>query len=380
MKKVGILTFHFSKNYGALFQAYGLRSYLVNQGYDVEFINYHPEHIEAGGELKLNNFYKKSGIKVLYLKLTSLKEKYFGNKNIRVGFQNFRDKFLNIQGKEYKSLDELNNANLNYDFIICGSDQIWSQSDHFGIDPIYFLDFVVKKNTKKISYAPSFGKDSIDEKYYQNIASYLESFKSISAREKSGVNIIKKLTNKDVSLVPDPSILVNNYMDIMKPYPNINKNYIFCYYLRSRLNVGDIAEYVSEKTDYQIYSPHNPHRRWKEVGETIYPSPNQWLYMLYNSKVVITNSFHGTILSILLNKPFIVVGIGGERAKYNERVLNLLSQCSLEHRLVTEYNVNELDALLEENINWVPVNEKVNKMRLQGVDFLSDALKGSENE
>lgn len=380
MKKIGILTYHFSNNYGALFQAYGLRKHLTDLGHEVDFINYHPEHIESGGDLTLRNIFTKSGLKIIYLKLTSLKEKYFGNKNIQNGFLDFRKNYLGVKGKEYKDIDDISNAKLDYDILICGSDQIWNPSEHFGLDPIYFLNFETKNKPVKISYAPSFGRSNIEEKYYKDIAKLISNLDFISAREKSGVKILERLTDKKISLVPDPTVLVENYKEIMKPYDSTLANYIFCYYLRSRENIGEIAEYISGRTESKIYSPYNPHRRWKEIGETIYPSPNQWLDMLFNSNIVITNSFHGTMLSILLNKPFIVVGIGGNKAKYNERVSNLLSQCNLENRLINEYDKKKVDSILNENIDWDSVNKKISEMKKQGIDFLNNALKGTSNE
>lgn len=369
--KVGILTYHFSNNYGALFQAYGLRNCLLEQGIEAEFINYHPEHIESGGQLSLSNVFTKVGLKILFLKLMSLKEKYFGHKQSQEGFDEFRRDFLGVKGREFKTIEDLNAAQLNYDLLICGSDQVWNPSEHFGVDPVYFLDFKIQNpNVRKISYAPSFGKSTVDERFTSEIATLISKLDGVSIREKSGVKIIEKLTDKKPVLVPDPTTLVSNYTKVMKEYPVKNDNYVFCYYLRSRKNIGETAEYIASKTNAALYSPHNPHRRWKEIGETIYPCPRQWLSLLNSSKFMVTNSFHGTILSILLNKPFVVVGIGGARAKYNERAMNLLIQCGLEHRFITSFDREQIDRLLEEKIDWEMANIKVEVLKRQGLDFL----------
>lgn len=378
--KIGILTYHFSNNYGALFQAYGLRTWLLEQGFEVEFVNYHPQHVESGGKLSLSNVLTKAGLKIIFLKLMSLKEKYFGNKQTQAGFAEFRSELLGVKGPEFKTIEELNAAQLEYDVLICGSDQVWNPSEHFGVDPVYFLDFkTINSSVRKISYAPSFGKSTIDEKFSSEIAALIAKLDAFSVREKSGVEIVEKLTGKNPALVPDPTTLITDYTKLMKTYPVKDDNYVFCYYLRSRKNIGEIAEYIASKTNASLYSPHNPHRRWKEVGETIYPCPRQWLYLLNASKYMVTNSFHGTILSILLNKPFVVVGIGGERAKYNERALNLLTQCGLEHRLITTFDMMLIDRLLEEKIDWEMVNQKVEVLKKQGIDFLMTNL-GEKND
>lgn len=372
--KIGILTYHFSNNYGALFQAYGLRNWFLEQGVDAEFINYHPEHVESGGKVTFSNIFSIATVKILFLKLINIKEKIFGNKEQKKGFIEFKKNILGIHNQEYKTLEELNDANLDYDILICGSDQIWNPSEQYGVDPVYFLDFKTKKiDTLKISYAPSFGKDELNERFKQEIKNLISKLDVVSVREKSGVKIIENLLHIDVSLVPDPTVLVSNYEKIMKKYEVEDDNFVFCYYLRSRINIGETAEYIASTNNYSLYSPHNPHRRWKEVGHTIYPSPDQWLYLLNKSKFVVTNSFHGTILSILLNKPFVVVGIGGDRAKYNARALNILDQCGLKHRFVQEFDRNNIDNLLNEEINWNKVNIKVKKLRTNGESFLKKA-------
>lgn len=373
--KVGILTYHFSNNYGALFQAYGLRSWLLEKGIEAEFINYHPEHVESGGKLSMSNLFSKAGLVIIFLKLISLREKYFGNKHYKEGFSEFKRDFLGVKGKEFKTFNDLNEAALDYDALICGSDQIWNPSEQFGVDPVYFLDFKTKSsNTRKISYAPSFGKSAIDEKFSSEIAELISKLDGVSVREVSGVEIVEQLTGKKPTLVPDPTTLVTDYAKIMREYKVKEDNYVFCYYLRSRENIGETAEYIASKLNAALYSPHNPHRRWKEVGETVYPGPREWLYLLNSSKFVVTNSFHGTILSILLNKPFVVVGIGGARAKYNERASNILKLCGLENRLVDEFNQDYIDELMAEEIDWDMVNKNMKQLKQNGEDFLISSL------
>lgn len=377
--KIGILTFHFSNNYGALFQAYGLRNYLKELGHDVEFINYQPEYLEEGGEIKLSNLFSKATLKIVYLKFVNLKEKYFGNKQKEKYFEEFKKNFLGIdESKVYKSKDELEDANLFYDLLITGSDQVWNPSEQYGIDSVYFLDFKISNtNVKKISYAPSFGKDNIDEKYKDEISKLISKLDSISIREISGQNIIENMTSIKPTLVPDPTVLVSNYYNIMNSYNTNSKDYIFCYYLRSRETIGDVAEYLANKENLEIYSPHNPHRRWKEIGQTVYPGPREWLYLLFNSKFVLTNSFHGTMLSILLNKPFIVVGIGsGEKSKYNERAMNILKQCGLENRLITKFDSKKIDELKKENIDWVLVNTNMHNLKNEAIQYLKTSIIG----
>ena len=373
--KVGILTYHFSNNYGALFQAYALRRWFIDNGYDAEFVNYHPDHVESGGELSLRNIFTKAGLKIIFLRLMSLKEKLIGNEACKAGFQSFKSEYLGIKSPEYKTISQIESAKLNYDLLVCGSDQIWNPSEQYGIDPVYFLDFHTSNaQVKKISYAPSFGSSSLKSEFSEEVSGLIEKLDAVSVREKSAIKIVEELNKKSATLVPDPTVLLRDYSSLYKEYHLKSDNYVFCYYLRSRHNVGEIAEKVASELGADLYSPHNPLRRWHEVGETVYPCPRQWLYLLGNSKFVITNSFHGTILSVLLNKPFIVIGIGGTRAKLSERVINLLRQTGLEERLVTSYDEDEILNLLNKDIRWDEVNVSVSEMRDAGMNYLKSQL------
>lgn len=368
---VGILTYHFSDNYGALFQAYALRQWFINQGHHAEFINYHPDYVEGGGQIQLSNLFTKKNLKVVYLKLSRIQRKWFGNKQLDKDFEFFRSQHLGVMPPEYKSIDELENSHQDYDLLVCGSDQIWNPSEQFGLDPVYFLNFKTNnQNVRRISYAPSFGRGEIDARYHSELKSMLKLLDGISIREQSGVPIIESLIGIKPACVPDPTILLEDYSHIMKPYELTSKKHVFCYGLRSRDVIGGVAENISGQLRCALYSPYNAHRRWKEIGETVYPCPRQWLYLLNSSEFVVTNSFHGTALSILLNKPFVFVGLQGNREKFNSRALNLLSSLGLQARFLSNFDLNTIKELFDNPINWSDVNDKLAYMRAEGSSFL----------
>ncbi|MCQ8119705.1 polysaccharide pyruvyl transferase family protein [Methylomonas rosea] len=373
--RVGILTYHFSDNYGALFQAYALRKWFMDQGCEASFINYHPDYVEAGGEINFNKLISKSNLKVIYLKLARLKNIWFGDRQQQENFENFRREFLGITGDEYKTRSDLEAASLYYDILVCGSDQVWNPSEHFGVDPVYFLNFKTKNsNVRRISYAPSFGRSEINPRYSDEIKELLLSLDGISIREMSGVSIVKQLTGTDPVCVPDPTVLLSDYSGIIKKYDVSANKHVFCYALRSRNVIGDVAEAAAKHYGAALYSPHNPHRRWKEIGETVYPCPRQWLYLLTRSEFVVTNSFHGTALSILLNKPFVVVGLQGSRAGFNARALNLLELVGLNSRFLDDSSPEKISKVLSDSINWDEVNERIGALRASGVTYLKEQL------
>ena len=375
--KVGILTYHFSENYGALFQAYALKKWFENQGYEAKFVNYQPSYVEEGGRFSFQRPLSKDNLKILFLKLVTFKEHFFGNKEQKKNFHEFRELYLGTSGIALKSKIDVENNLKGYNLFVCGSDQIWKPSEHYGVDPVYFLDFEQAGSTKarKISYAPSFGKSSLDNQYIVQTASLIKKLDGVSVREESGVDIVQSISGITPFCVPDPTVLISDYTDIMKSYMTNKKDYVFCYALRSREAIGGVAEHVASTLNAGLYSPHNPHKRWKQIGETVYPCPRQWLYLLNSSKFVVTNSFHGSALSILLNKPFVVVGLQGKKATFNERVKNLLSLVGLESRFIQEVSPNLVDELMAKEIDWTAVNERLSELRGFGADYLLKELK-----
>ena len=376
--KIGILTYHFSDNYGALFQAYALRQWFLNQGHEAEFVNYHPDHVEGGGDIQFDNLFSRKNLKVLYLKLSRLKSKWFGNRQQQDNFEHFRHEFLGVTEPVYKTIQALEAASLNYDLLVCGSDQIWNPSEQFGLDPAYFLNFTINNTlVRRISYAPSFGRSEINEQYHKELVILLFKLDGISVREQSGVSIVKDLIGVEPVCVPDPTILLSDYSGIMTPYPHSSDKYVFCYGLRSRDVIGEVAEAVAKRLGAALYSPYNSHRRWKEIGETVYPCPRQWLYLLHNSEFVVTNSFHGTALSILLNKPFVVVGLQDNKATLNARALNLLELVGLSSRFLMDATPTKINEVFSSPIDWELVNEQLTVLRYAGTEYLTQQIEAA---
>ncbi len=373
--KIGLLTYHFSENYGALFQAYALREWFLSQGHDAEFINYHPEHVEGGGDINLKKLFSKRNLKVIYLKLSTLKNKLFGNSEQHNKFELFRSEYLAVAKPTYKTIEDIEKAHLNYDLLVCGSDQIWNPSEQFGLDPVYFLNFKIDNaKVRRISYAPSFGRSEIQTQYHKTLINFLDKLDGVSIREESGVSIINNLTGINPVCVPDPTILITDYSSIMTPYTTQKKNYVFCYTLRSSNVIAEVAQKISAKFGSALYSPYNTHRRWKEIGETVYPCPRQWLYLLNNSEFVVTNSFHGAALSIILNKPFVIVGLQGNKLTLNARVLNLLELVGLSSRFLMSATPEKVDEIVYEKIDWEQVNMKLSLLRNNGSKYLTEQI------
>lgn len=365
--RVGILTYHFSDNFGALMQAYGLRQWLLQRGVNAEFINYHPRHVEEGG-IQLNRG-PKAFAKSVFLTFSQAKRRLFGNKAQAQSFTTFQREVLSVKGARYETVQDL--ARLDrFDLIVCGSDQIWNPSEQHGLDPVYFADFPGADRARRISYAASFGKSSLADPYHAEAAKLIGKMDAVAVREASGLDVVRSLTSHEPVLVPDPTILHGDFSALIAANPSPSKGHVFCYALRTAQGVREAAHLAAQKTGGSVLSPDNPHRRWPEVGTTVYPSPGEWVSMIDTASVVVTNSFHGVALSILLERPFISVALPGAKAGLSERVRNLLRQLDLEDRLVSAGDEVATLRMLDAPIDWNQVSRKIREMRQAGEAYL----------
>lgn len=374
--RIGLFTYHFSDNFGAVLQAYALRKWFIDQGHDAHFVNYHPRYVEEGGDFikPFNPQYWRMNLKILYLKLSHAKSIFFGNKEQARRFSAFRQDMLGVEGQRLEHLEDLKDLGLRYRMIVCGSDQIWNPSEQKGLDPAYFLNFSGNQTPWRISYAASFGRNTLPSVYYSEAAQLLNNLSSISVREKSGIDIVNDVCQRSATLVPDPTFLHDSYNELLKFSSETTEGHVFCYALRTGNGIREVANAVARHINAPIISPYNVHRRWREIGETVYPGPADWLKLVANSQFVVTNSFHGTVFAVLFQRPFIVVGLPGAKKDMNERAKNLLAQLGLSHRFVDGDTLDGLQNCLETPIDWPNVTERRKAMQLAGHTFLKDKL------
>ena len=199
MKKVGIITFHAAHNYGSNLQAYAMQKVVSELGCDSEIINFRTERQKD----QYTPLTKRKGLKYV-IKNAYFLLNYKNRKKKYDTFEKFISEKLVKSDNEYASLEDLKNADLDYDYYISGSDQIWNTAPN-DADMSYFLPFV--KSGKKIAYAPSFGQiGKIKNK--EEIAKYLNDYDSLSVREENGVKLIKEMTGKDAPIVIDPTMYI----------------------------------------------------------------------------------------------------------------------------------------------------------------------------
>lgn len=355
--KIGIITYHRSHNYGAVLQAYALKKYIENLGYDdVSFIDYWPQyHKDIYSLFNRNKFNSKSTIgKLKFLIKESLK--YKRKKRRSLAFQFFIDTY--IQPKS-------NITNTIYDLAIYGSDQIWryqNQPTFKGYNTVYFGDNTIHAKTK-IAFSASMGIININADLINCLKNNLSNFKAISVREKELEKIVKNYY-KDVICTLDPVFLLDkkSWNNLTSQNNQIIKSdYILVYNLQRNKEVEKAAHEIHEKTGlpvYHILGDVTYLFTKEKVLETI--GPLEFVSLINNAKYIITSSFHGTAFSILLNKNFYVYF-----AYNSERAYSLLNAVGLENRII-DSNFQFTNSA----IDWDTVNNKLENLKIISKNYL----------
>lgn len=347
MKKIGIITFQKSHgNYGASLQCFALWKYLDNKGFKSEVIDLlRPEHDQYKESKKFKwNFNKPSIFKIYLSKLKLFVLSCIGGTKSNVKYsqtrlKRFKDFNSQIEySKCYSCIDDLYNNPPIYDIYITGSDQVWNPNIGFYIEP-YFLTFV-KDGFRKISYASSIALNDLPVQFHEYYKTWLSDYNHLSVREIKGKQIIDSLISKQISVVLDPTFLIDHlYWKNLAIRPNLSKKYLFVYTLIYNESLLNYAINKANSLNLELYCamsipvPNNYNSKITFLHDL---GPAEWLGMISDAECFITDSFHGTIFSIMLGTPF-YVNVSLEAR--SSRIQNLLAIFSLEnHCLLNDFH------------------------------------------
>lgn len=345
--RIGILTFHWATNYGAVLQAYCLQEYLRSLGHDVEIVNYKPKQYD----FTWIRFFRHPSL------LLSIRKELL-NRNKELMLVPFRTSKLSLT-KRFYLCDELSELANVYDAVFTGSDQILNpyfatRGERGRASSAYFLGFAANE-CKKIGYAVSFGCTSYPDFARCVVQPWIKHLDAVSVRESTGLDILKELGFQGhQQVVPDPTILLGNQMfsKLGVEVYSKKKNYTCVYMLRrSEHHFGNV----------------------KYIDETHEPlTLEQWLYTISQAQRVITNSYHGMIVAILSHVPFAVLIESGKNAGMNDRFFTLLNALGLENRIVT--TIAEVEPLFNREIDFCAVDNALKNYQKIGVDFINRVL------
>lgn len=356
--RVGILSMQQITNYGSFLQAYGLKSMIENLGHKVEFINIIPG--EQLPQYRIGKFHK------LNLMLKRLKVKH-PLKQLQCTLK-LHKRF----DKEFKP--ELgvrdNDATTHYDTVVIGSDEVFNvaQATWFGFSPQLFGEGL---NTDKvISYAGCFGATTIDKlrelRIDGRIGSLLRQMESISVRDKNSSEVVKALTGKTPYLHVDPVIAYDFEKELR--LPETNEEYMLIYTYPGRMNNPDEIEGITtyaRKHNLKIVAIGN-YFDW--VDEVVTPHPFEVLGYFKKANCIVTDTFHGTVMSLKYNRPFATI----VRGMNSNKLSGLLEQFSLSHRIVR--NMIDLEVILDSPIDYPMVNDIISAEQARTKEYLNSQL------
>lgn len=384
MKKVALIVCYHIKNYGSVLQSYATQKLIENRKLNYECINYKKK---KDFKFFFKSFFRCFNIVLLKTKLLIIKKQLyvkFFNKKLEKKFEernNIFNKFIEENFKlspEYIGHKELKDKVQNYDAVILGSDQVWNPMN-LGND-YYTLNFV-PNNIPKITYAPSFGVSKIPSYQIKRTKKYLNRIEFISVREQSGKQIIKELTGRDVPVVLDPTLMltIDEWRELYPQERLIKNKYILCYFLGDNLQHRKWANEIKEKTGFEIVVlPHMDQivKTDFDFGDIQYfnAGPKEFLNLIQNAEMVCTDSFHGTVFSILNQKQFLVFRRYSSKKKgsTNSRIVSLLNLLNIEERL---YNGEEsIYSAMQKDIDYSRVKCKMEKLRKESKSYLDNAV------
>lgn len=344
MKKVGIITIHNSPNYGASLQSYALFEYIRMQGNDCEIIDVHrPVNKDYAYERKYKSF--RNNPFTIKKRVTNFIRRVLGKETIIYSspLSEQRFKIFNAAirySRPYTRLSEIKKNPPIYDLYISGSDQLWNPTQPYCLEP-YFLTFV-PKGKKKISYATSIGINELTALEKNKFKEWLASYDAISVREKQAQQLLNGFIDKEVVVMADPTFLldIKQWKEIAI-YPNIQEKNIVVFLLSSNLELIQYAIRLSKESGYKLIflkqkqlQSNNDYIVDNEIG------PREFLGYLGNASMVLTDSFHGTVFSILMGADNLFSYISPNN-KRGSRITDLLDTFGMqEHLLPTELNVS----------------------------------------
>lgn len=370
MKKVGIITMHRVKNCGSILQAYALQQKLLELGYECEIIDYVYPNKEHLFYLNKLNPHKKS------LKFLLFEGIYFlltAERNYKMA--KFLKNNLILSNIKYKSQKSIKNNPPLYDFYCIGSDQVWNSRFNCH-DDVFYMSFC-KSPSNIFSYASS---STVNDCADENNLKYLCKYKNISVREKSSQNELQKHFEKKVQINLDPTLLINGtcWSTLLSSKKRIIKRpYVLFYILTYSFNpYSDIENLISEIIEqnklYPVFLYGSVKRTIKYNAKNILNAgPKEFFNLINNAELVITSSFHGTCFSILQNKNFYSL-VDSVQNSSDERITSLLSDLGLENRILEKQEKFKIRNT--EDIDYLAVNEKLQKLRESSIDYLRECL------
>lgn len=369
MKKIAIMTFHRPLNYGAALQAVATYIIFEKTNFKPLLIDYRHPRIEKSR--RVFDLDKKNSL-------------YQNTKNIIKGILRFRtennrknrfDSFVlenSLMSEACADDAQLVEATKNCDLLLVGSDLVWNWDLDKDLNNAFFLTFYGKSDKLKCSYASSIGTNEIPEEYREKYKKYLQSFDYISVREKTAKNILEKISGKQIKVVLDPTLMVEEKeWEKLEKWVKVPEKYVVCYILEFTPNVIEIIRKVEEYYQLPViyFTRDNVYGAY---GVSMYKyGPAEFLFILHHAEFILTNSFHGTVFAMLYNRNFATI----PHSTRGSRMRDLLMELQMSERLIRDEQ--GFNSLVKNGINVDYSNFEGNleRLRKESMEYI-ESLRG----
>lgn len=386
MKKIALVSCYFKENYGSMLQAFALQEFLKSHGYPVENINIRKLDDFSNGKRK---YYKKKirdvGFVLAKLGLVNMKmRKKFSHsnltKNLLIRERKFAEFKHNFQlSKTFRTYKELNEeARDRYSDVVVGSDQLWLPVNV--VADYYTLNWV-PDDVNKISYSTSLGFSSIPKEYDHLYKSFLSRINHLSLREESGTQLVNVKYGLNAITVCDPTMLltIDEWLSFVPTERKVKESYIFVYLLGKNKKHWEFVKNLKEKTGLKIVSLNHCDEYFKLADKysdmPLYDvDPFDFINLIHNAEYVCTDSFHGSVFSILNNKKFFTFRrfLDKSRVSTNSRVYSLLKEFGLEEHLMN--GDEDIDKATSISFDHTNANQRLSDLRQESSEWLLNAI------
>lgn len=377
MKRIGIATIHKSSNFGGSLQAYALYKYLESQGHSVEIIDLlRPVHDRFIYDSRYKPY--RSTRFTLKNRLLEFAKQLLGYKDNKgysseVSKQKFAEFFKDIKySKEYRKVRYIYKDAPQYDVYVSGSDQLWNPMHSFSIEP-FFLTFA-PEGCKKISYATSIGVTKLTDREKTDFKRWLASYEAISVREDEGKQLLGSfIKDKNIEVVADPTFLLDiKDWKKLAITPSMKENYILLFSLSNAKPLVDFAIRMSKESGKRLVIIKGPSLDANSPDYILDNNigPREFLGYFDNADIVITDSFHGSVFSMLMGAKNFFSYIQPV-SKTGNRITNLLKTVEEPNHLLPSDLAKSYKELDEEKIDKVALYDRIAKVREHAREFLA---------
>lgn len=376
--KIAILTLPLQANYGGIIQNYALQTVLERMGHEVYTININKSKAKMSltrAPLSILNrsikkiMGRKDGI--IFLERKVNQDKIIVEQHVR----KFINDNIHLTHPYYTKADLSTFDKENFQAVIVGSDQVWRIPYAYPDIETYFLDFIKNKQIKKIAYSASFGTDEIEfsDEQIKRCGELIKEFETVTVREQSAIQLINDIYKWECKARPihtlDPTMLLDkeDYIKISAQYANeTHKDGLFYYILDMTDEKMKLLQKISSDLGLKPFTVASKSTYWLDKAEErIVPPIEEWLQAFNQASFVFTDSFHGTVFSIIFNKDFITIG---NKNRGMSRFHSLINRFSLQDRFIT--TMNEYTEQAPKTINWNSINRILEQEKKSSFNIL----------